>query len=186
MILSLNRRKELLISPVGQIPPWVSQDIAAHMHRIFRLTARITPLLKSIDFAYDADRNQYHSTRILEVLDQQAPESCAKVLAITKEDLFIPILTHVYGEAQLGGKACIVSISRLLTYGESGNIEKGHERMIKESAHELGHTFDLRHCEDPLCMMHYCRKIEDVDHKSDRFCRYCSILLNDAIQEMDL
>ena len=47
-----------------------------------------------------------------------------------------------------------------------------YQRVIKEAVHELGHTFDLRHCRDPQCLMHYCRAIEDVDRKSSDLCRY--------------
>ncbi len=104
----------------------------------------------------------------------------------SQEDLFIPILTHVYGEAQLGGVASIISISRLIAYPTTDSIDKGQSRIIKEAAHELGHAFDLRHCEDSHCIMHYCRKIEDVDNKSDRFCRYCTVLLNDVIKLLEV
>ena len=70
-------------------------------------------LLQDLDFAFDQGRNQYHSTLILEELAKKAPASAIKVLAITDVDLFIPIMTYVYGEAQLDGKACIISTSRL-------------------------------------------------------------------------
>ena len=56
--------------------------------------------------------------------------------------------------------------------------------MAKETVHELGHTFDLRHCPDPVCLMHYCRNESDVDHKSDQFCRYCKVLLGDALSKL--
>jgi archaemetzincin len=107
------------------------------------------------------------------------------VVAVTRKDLFIPILTHVYGEAQLGGKAAVISTARLMTSLESLGMSDILERIAKEAVHELGHTFDLRHCEDPQCIMHYCRKIEDVDRKLTRFCRYFSILLADSINALN-
>ncbi len=175
----------IIVSPVGDIPSWINRAVSKNVGKLFGFKTRITPLLEDIVFAYDENRDQYYSTQILEELEKNAPEECVKILAITKEDLFIPILTHVYGEAQLGGRASIVSISRLVAYPESGALDQSHNRMVKEAAHELGHTFDLRHCEDPLCIMHYCRKIEDVDHKSESFCRYCKILLSDSIKLLD-
>ncbi len=175
----------IIISPVGKMPRWICMTVSRSIREIFGFKTKVVSLLEDISFAYDEKRNQYYSTQILEKLAQKTPEECVKLLAITKEDLFIPILTHVYGEAQLGGQTSIISISRLLTYPDSGSLKQGHSRLIKEAVHELGHTFDLRHCDDPLCMMHYCRKIEDVDQKSDLFCRYCNILLSDSIKRLE-
>jgi archaemetzincin len=178
----MNQKANILISPIGDIPDWISGSIASEIENLFGFQTLISSLMDDIDFAFDVKRNQYYSTPILEELTKRAPEDCMKVLAVTREDLFIPILTHVYGEAQLGGKSSIISISRLVEISTTENMESGTDRIIKESAHELGHTFDLRHCEDSSCIMHYCRRIEDVDNKSDQFCRYCRVFLSDYIK----
>lgn len=142
-------------------------------------------LLQDINFAYSLTRDQYHSTAILEKLASTLPSQAIKVVAITNEDLFIPILTHVYGEAQLAGKACIVSTFRLQEGLALANIQKEFEnRVVKEVVHELGHTFNLRHCKDKACIMHYCRSIKDVDRKSNQLCRYCKILLKDELKKL--
>ena len=178
------QKDTIIISPVGRIPSWVCTTIFVSLGPIFGFETQITPLLDDIEFAYDMERDQYYSTLILDELEKRAPAHCAKVLAITKEDLFIPILTHVYGEAQLGGVSSIISISRLVGDRIADPLGIGRDRIIKEAAHELGHTFDLRHCEDPGCIMHYCRKLEDVDQKTDRFCRYCTVLFNDSVRHL--
>jgi archaemetzincin len=170
----------IVVSPVGRIAEDISRAVAQKIEAVFRRHTRIQTLLTDIEFAYDVTRDQYCSTRVLEKLARAAPPECLKVVAVTREDLFIPILTHVYGEAQLGGKAAVISTARLMTSHESAGMSDIIERIAKEAVHELGHTFDLRHCEDPRCIMHYCRKIEDVDRKLPRFCRYCSILLADS------
>lgn len=171
----------IIISPIGEVPAWVCSIIMVGMTPIFEFKTQVLQLLDDIEFAYDRERDQYHSTLILEELEKKAPDHCLKILAVTKEDLFIPILTHVYGEAQLGGVASIVSIFRLVEDAIADPHGKGRDRIVKEAAHELGHTFDLRHCEDPGCIMHYCRKLDDVDNKSERFCRYCTVLFNDSV-----
>jgi len=143
------------------------------------------PILQDVGFARDPGRNQYNSTLILDKLAELAPHHSIKVLAIISVDLFIPILTHVYGEAQLGGKACIVSTHRLMEGLSPMTIPETYDqRIIKEAVHELGHTFGLRHCTDHTCIMHYCRTVKDVDRKSDQLCRYCKILLEDEIKKM--
>lgn len=175
----------LVVSPSGECEAELFTPISREINRVYGFPVHITPLLQDLDFALDEERGQYHSTLILEKLAGRAPSSAVKVLAVTHVDLFIPILTHVYGEAQLGGKACIVS-----TYRLKENLSPLHAgsayaaRVVKEAIHELGHTFNLHHCPDPKCIMHYCRSVGDVDRKSDLFCRYCQVLVDDELRRM--
>ncbi len=177
----------ILISPIGELSPELIEAIAGEITRVFGFTAAIATLIEDISFALDQNRNQYHSTLILDQLAARVPSSAIRVLAVAQVDLFIPILTHVYGEAQLGGSACIVSTYRL-NEGRSGVdiSRKGIDRIIKEAIHELGHTFNLRHCPQESCIMHYCRNEADVDRKSDQLCRYCKVMLEDDIKRQKL
>ena len=175
----------IVISPIGDFDAEFFKQISKEINRIFGYPTEIISVLKEMEFAFDSDRNQYHSTPILEKLADLAPLQAVRLLAIIRVDLFIPILTHVYGEAQLGGKACIVSTHRL-NEGLSSvySDETYRRRIVKEAIHELGHTFNLRHCQEYTCIMHYCRSIQDVDRKSDQLCRYCKILLTDEIKRL--
>ena len=181
--MSPDLQATVLIVPIGDFEADILQTVDATIKRAFDLSSRVEPLLDTIRFAWNAEREQFHSTAILTKLAERTPADVLKILALTKEDLFIPILTHVYGEAQLGGTSCIVSTCRL-SGGISPTVQRGHylERIAKESAHELGHTFDLRHCKDSQCLMHYCRGIGDVDGKSNQFCRYCQVMLDDQLK----
>ena len=175
----------ILIAPIGAFAPDRIQPIGKAIERLFGYPTVSNSLLQDIDFAFDLEREQYHSTRILEKLAAAAPAQALKVLAITTDDLFIPILTHVYGEAQLGGRACIISTCRLDEgLPLSRRNERSQMRLIKEALHELGHTFNLRHCPDRRCCMHYCRSVRDVDRKSEHLCRHCKVLLEDEIKRL--
>ncbi len=176
----------IFISPIGNFDSDFIAAVSKEIQRIFGFSISILSFLSGLSFAYDLERDQYNSTTIIQKLGIDAPPEATKVLAITEVDLFIPILTYVYGEAQLGGKACIISTHRLSEGLSLVNAEnRFFERVTKEAIHELGHTFTLKHCPDHSCIMHYCRSITDVDHKSDQLCRYCRILLEDEIKRMD-
>lgn len=180
--MSVNK---IIVSAIGDVDEALILPVCRHIEQVFGYSTVPMRLLKDLGFAFDPERLQYHSTKILEKLASVAPEDALRVLAIATVDLFIPILTYVYGEAQLGGKACIISTHRLC---EELNPVKGKEilqfRIYKEAVHELGHTFKLKHCKDQSCIMHYCRSIRDVDRKSDQLCRYCRILLEDEIKRL--
>ena len=175
----------IVISPIGDFDKELLEQLAKEIRRVFGCRTAIIPLLKDLDFSLDNERRQYHSTPILEILESKAPPRAIKVLGIAQVDLFIPILTYVYGEAQLGGKACIISTYRLKEgLSPLNRTVVYHQRVVKEAIHELGHTFKLRHCKDQACLMHYCRSTRDVDLKSDQLCRYCTILLDDEIKRL--
>jgi len=139
-------------------------------------------------FAFDFSRNQYNSTALIAALvtlqvrqtrSATSASSSDKVLGITSVDLFVPVLTFVFGEAQLDGNTAIVSTYRLdeSIYGFPPNPRLTQERLLKESLHELGHTFGLIHCPDYLCVMHSSTSVEEIDVKTARFCLKCQEIL---------
>jgi archaemetzincin len=123
--------------------------------------------------AFDPRRQQHSSTRILQWLVEQRPEQAHKVLALTDVDLFIPILTFVFGEAQLDGAAAIVSTARLRANHGGSSSRLLTSRLAKECVHELGHTFGLIHCDRPGCVMTRSVSVLDVDAKTVSFCEDC-------------
>ena len=99
----------------------------------------------------------------------------ARVLGVTSCDLLVPVLTFVFGEAQLDGNCAVVSTARLEEkfYGMPPRNDLLRERLVKEAAHELGHTFELRHCADWRCVMASSHAVERLDVKGADFCDAC-------------
>jgi archaemetzincin len=144
--------------------------VRRHLERAFEERVALWPGEGRPDDAYDARRKQWSSSRILAWLTRSGPEG--RVLGVTDVDLFIPILTFVFGEAQLGGRAAVVSMARLQEPGlRDDRIVL--ERLAKESVHELGHVFGLLHCDSPGCVMGRSSSVRDVDRKRGELCRAC-------------
>lgn len=135
--------------------------------------------------AFDSRRRQHSSTAILRGLLKEPPRDAFKVLAVTDRDLFIPVLTFVFGEAQLGGVGAVVSTARLR--GDSGGepYDPGlfASRLLKECLHELGHTFGLTHCTESACFMSRSNTVFDVDRKGTAPCPDCAARLREAARE---
>ena len=74
---------------------------------VFGMKARVERRPDRPTQAFDPKRGQHSSTQILKWLVGRSPAG-GRTLAVTDVDLFIPVLTFVYGEAQLGGGAAVV------------------------------------------------------------------------------
>lgn len=126
---------------------------------------------------WDERRRQHASRGILRWLVDRGPQLPERVLGLTDVDLFMPVLTFVFGEAQLEGAAALVSTARLAADDDAVMLA----RVQCESVHELGHTFGLLHCDAfegtgrraRRCVMTRSASVRAVDEKSGRLCPDC-------------
>jgi archaemetzincin len=124
---------------------------------------------------YDPGRRQYDGNKLIRTIDSQFAFDSDKTLGLFNVDLYIPILTYIFGQAYLNGRAGIVSISRLSNerYGMKPDDKQLFDRFRKEVIHELGHTFGLIHCKTSTCVMRSSTYVEDIDQKNHRLCEKC-------------
>lgn len=153
---------------------WMDR-LRAGIERAFGVRSEWLKIPVDLSPAFDPVRKQYRSSILLAQLIAHPPDDTAKMLGITDVDLFIPVLTYVFGEAQLDGIGAVVSLHRLKNsfYGLSEDNERMVERLVKEAVHELGHTFGLFHCTRAGCVMNASPSVEDIDQKSDMLCMEC-------------
>ncbi|HXX65143.1 MAG TPA: archaemetzincin family Zn-dependent metalloprotease [Bacteroidota bacterium] len=166
--------------PLGGASATLAETLQGHLERIFRTDVSLRDFALDLDEFFDPARGQYNSTRLLMHLKAhyaplQAPGS-VKVLGLVPFDLFIPILTHVFGEAELGGNVAVVSYYRLAPerYGLPPDDALFTARLVKEVVHELGHAHALTHCSTYSCVMHSSSYVEEIDLKESAFCIPCA------------
>ena len=172
-------KQAITLTPMGLSRTDILEPLAERITGNFSLPCRISPDVGPPSYAFNPHREQYLSTTILERLLVLAQPDSLRVLGICEVDLYIPILTHVFGEAQLGNRCAIISLHRLANPGAGLLCEKDLllARAEKEAVHELGHTFNLLHCRDRGCVMFPSRSLEDIDGKTAAFCYYCKFQL---------
>ena len=148
------------------------------LERELRMPVKPTQI-PNLEFAYDPQRRQYASFPVLELLVRLFPSDAVKLVAVTEHDLFVPVLTFVFGHAQLDGRAAVVSLARLRQefYGLPANREVFLERAAKEVLHEAGHTFGLVHCADRSCAMSLSTNVRHIDLKQAAYCAPCGARL---------
>ncbi|MBW7888180.1 MAG: archaemetzincin family Zn-dependent metalloprotease [Bacteroidetes bacterium] len=172
----------LYILPIGEVYAEILKNLEIGLWETLGFDIAYLPKMEQTDFALDKTRSQFSSTLILKEMMKRIPHDAVRVLGITENDLFIPMLSFVFGHAQVSGKLALISTARLRQefYQLPKNDELLFLRTVKEALHELGHTFGLLHCADTTCAMSLSNGIQQVDFKKDDYCRDCRILFNES------
>src|ERR1700743_724339 len=105
--------KRLHLLPIGPVDADLLEWLGQGPPDKFCVPAEI--ILPALDpaFALHVERQQYHSSEILASMQRYINGNTWRLLGVTQLDLYIPILTFVFGEAQMGGTSAIVSYHRL-------------------------------------------------------------------------
>lgn len=161
--------------PIGTIDVSLLENLRATLSKSIQIQCEIHPVRLDPTPSYHAERQQFHSSELLQRVHTLVRPNDWRLLAITDVDLYIPILKYVFGEAQIGGPCAIISTFRLRQefYGQAADEALLRERLLKESVHELGHTLELRHCEDYRCAMASSHAVEWIDLRESSLCEVC-------------
>ncbi len=183
----MSYRPFLGLVPLAPVDHLILPDLRQAIADFLFLPVKILPTRPLPPQTHHPGRNQYYSTQLLDyLLNDEHGEDPFRILGITAADLYIPIFTFVFGEAQLDGKAAIISTFR--PGAGAGEVKPSRSlllsRLIKLSLHELGHTFGLPHCRQDGCLMGFAANLEKLDQKKTGLCKYCLILLDDYFQSL--
>jgi archaemetzincin len=175
--------KKLQLLPVGNVDARLLESLRQALYGKFRVPAEVLAPALDPAFALHAERQQFHSSEILAAMQRRINGDTWRLLGVTERDLYIPILTFVFGEAQLGGASAVVSFHRLTQefYGLPQDADLLANRLLIESVHELGHTLRLTHCDDFRCAMAPSHAVEWIDIKDSGFCQDCLAKATQAV-----
>jgi archaemetzincin len=151
------------------------KNVAEAVHQEFHLPVNIKEGHLDVSEYYDPTRRQYNGVKLVREVENTFSSDSAKTIGLFNVDLFIPILTYIFGQAFLKGRSGITSNYRLGNerYGIKTDSNLVLDRFKKEVIHELGHTFGLIHCHIPTCVMRSSTYVEDIDQKSPHLCLSC-------------
>jgi len=176
----------LCLIPIGEVDPSVLDHLRVVLSRSFSLPCSLIKGVGVPSEAYNPRRKQYHSEVILHRLQRYRPSQGERLLGVTEVDLYVPSLNFVFGQADPAGGIALISLCRLHQeyYGYPPDKALFLSRAAKEAVHELGHTYGLRHCPHPKCVMHFSNSLSDTDIKNESFCQRCQRELKGNLQRL--
>ncbi|MBE0653950.1 MAG: archaemetzincin family Zn-dependent metalloprotease [Bacteroidales bacterium] len=176
-------QKTIILVTCGTFEKEITDCVASHIERELKFAVLLKRCTLDLGNFYNPGRRQYDANLILKAISERVPEGFIKAIGLLKVDLYIPILTYIFGQGFLNGHTAIASLFRLRNelYGLKPDNNLLLERFSKVVLHELGHTFGLIHCLDPVCIMRSGTYVEDLDQKDVHFCHSCREELSKGI-----
>jgi archaemetzincin len=163
---------QVTLQPLGTI----SEEIVGRLDADLRKAGVQVTVLPRKDVppeAYTPARDQYSASDLLALARRSRGEH---VLVLTEVDLYVEPLSFVFGQADVGGQAAVISLRRLASL-ESRIFRR---RAVTEALHELGHNAGLDHCREPTCVMYFSNGLADTDRKGPNPCPGCAARLHDG------
>jgi archaemetzincin len=168
----------IILFPIGEINKSILESLDRPIVDTFNQTVQIGTSMELKRESWDRERKQYQADSILDSILNPLPQD--RYLGILDVDIFAFGLNFVFGEADSSLKKALISLKRLKQefYGLPNDSDLFRTRTIVEAVHELGHTYGLKHCPNPTCVMHFSNSIQDTDKKGWKFCLICQNKLN--------
>lgn len=160
---------------IGYFERKLLDAVADSVAREYDCPVELSEQFKDLSPFFDPGRKQYNGNSLLKEIDLEYASDEQKTIALVTVDLFIPILTYIFGQAYLNGRTGIASMYRLSNerYGLPRDEELLIVRCAKEVIHELGHSYGLIHCHTLRCVMQSSTYVEDIDQKNVQLCSDC-------------
>jgi archaemetzincin len=173
------------VLPLGRVGEDILRVVSDSLQGILRVPVDLREPIDIPEDTFMESRNQYNAMALIKYLDQELVDNSLRILGITGKDICNPILTYVFGEAYMGGRSAVMSSARLKAglLGEPVSREHFLERVVKVALHEMGHTFNLRHCHTDRCVMRASNTLQELDEKLNYLCDYCEIFLFDSLKQ---
>jgi archaemetzincin len=161
--------RELELVVVGDVQASFLRELEQPLLQVLGVQSYLgKSLMPTPSFAFNKDRQQFHTTAILRRLLTLKDAGTPLIMGVTDVDLFVPDSSFVYGEADREAHVAIMSLHRLKADGDAWK-----RRTFVEAVHQAGHLIGLSFCEDARCAMFLATTITDAERRQLQLCNNC-------------
>lgn len=165
----------IMLLPVGRIEVSQFESIKEPLESCFGRTVEVGMRLPVPKYAYNPNRGQYHSAAIMKRIESTRSLDWDAAIGISQEDLFVPEVPFIFGEADRSTRTALLSLARLRP--ESGSMDGREDllqrRLVSEAIHQVGLLRGLAHCPNNRCVMFYAASVLEIDKRGAALCANC-------------
>ena len=165
----------ITLVPVGAVESELLLWLARRLSEVLPQKVVIAEKLPLPSAGYNSRRQQYQAAVLMAMLSSKSFYGAERVVGLIGADCYATGLNFIFGQARMGGREALVALPRLHQsfYNQPEDKALLRARLLKEVIHELGHTWELSHCANPQCVMHFSNTLHDTDIKGFDFCSRC-------------
>lgn len=167
---------DLLIFWDARAPSGIQAAFSRDIEALLPLTPRICES-HFVVAGYIPSRRQTDASVLLDSLDLYKKRTGIHdpILLVVSEDLCRGGDEYLFGLSREATANAVVSTARLENehYGLPADDGDLIDRLIKASAHEVGHLLGLRHCGNRECIMYNPLLLDDINRQRRWFCPAC-------------
>jgi archaemetzincin len=179
--LLFGKREFIEIQPLAPVEPEDVEMVKKIVEKYFGFEVRVLAVHPIPDFAHISNKKQYDARAVLDWLFERRSPAATRIIAVTSADLAYQSSEFNFGLATVWERTAVISTCRLdrpsTVEGAPSTMSDEWDdfyklRLEKVVCHELGHTFELRHCEKG-CLMFCSLNLADLDRSTVKFCPKC-------------
>lgn len=177
-------KPKILVKFFTETASQLDQPLKQSLETFYHCPVEMETLRWDISSAYNQNRKQYLSHRLLTALSQFNHVPGEHCLGVFDVDLYSPGNRYIFGDADISTGAAIISLFRLIPKPNqiSGPGTFMRESAIKIAVHQLGYTFYLSQCPDSRCLMSSSDAAIAHDMTRAHFCPTCQSKLSGITQ----
>ena len=167
------------VVPLGVVDAVAVRVVAANVQAAFDVATDVAPSWPDPVGALFPSGRQYNAAELIKLLDRDIALPVRR-MGVIAGDISLPFLTYLFGQAQVGGRAAVISLFRLQQRRDGGvapPLSLVYQRLAAVAVHEAGHLMGLPHCRQPGCIMNFSVGLDRLDRLSTGFCDPCRLAL---------
>lgn len=178
---------DLLIFWDEAAPRGIQSAFSRDLESLLPITPRVCDSHVVVN-GFIPSRRQTNATALLDSLDLCKKRSGKKdlILLVVSDDLCRTGDEYLFGLSRPSTGNAVVSTARLDNefYRQPASDEDLIDRLVKESAHEVGHLLGLAHCRNRECIMYNPLLLDDISRQKRWFCPACQETLANHLNEV--